>query len=538
MAGMSERAGWGRASFGARSALAVVLALGAAVLAVDVSEWRYVRVDLSASGRNTLDPAVLDVIDKLPEPLVVDVFFLPLASPYDGVSREAQGRMLELLSVALQARRGQIEVREHRPGDFEESSERLRELGIEGENLIVFSCGERRAELSLFSEVAIVDWGNPSPDHVGYLTERGIPGVVNPRTYSFAPHRPARLSEFRGEEAFTAALLKVSSGRAPKVYFARGHGEPSLQGAFETDTELSRLRSALERDGFAVAEWDPSQKPAVPEDCEVLALIGARQPYSPRTSQAVQDFVGGGGRALLAPDKTELEQEISGGIVDLLRGFGILTRPGVVCQPVVSETGDRIERLSQCALLLIDEGGMQASHELTEPLRRRGRRLQFRLSLSFEGSRQTESGLVLPLVTSPRDSWRDLPDPNGRYDFLCDPRKGETRERAALVCVAELRASTPSDGGAVRRGRVLGVASALFFENVDFAMNRDFWLNAFNWLTERDYRIAVSPLDRGESRLDLERGRARPILFYTLALGLPGLCAFLCAFLWLRRRTG
>ncbi len=547
MAGLSSRHRWARASIGARSLLAALLAVGGAVLAVDVADWRFWRVDLSASGRNTLDPAVLDVLDQLPEPVVVDVFFRELLRPYDRVSREAQNRMLELLAVAANDRRDKLEVRTHDPARFELARERQRELGIEGENLVAFSCGERRAELTLFGDIAVVDWGNPPPQHLPYLASQGISGVVDPRQYPLeGSQRMPQLSEFRGEEAFVQSLLKVSAEGAPRVYFARGHGEPDLAGSLPGD--LAALRSALVRDGFEVLEWDPVGSPAVPSECEVLALIGARGPYEPEAARAVEEYLARGGRALFAPALSELEQGLAGGIVDLLRPLGIVARPGIVCQPVVGPSGEKLERMTECGLLLIGEHGLTSGHPLTEALRRRDRRIRFRECASFDESRQTESGLVLSLVYAPPDSWRDLPDEDGQYDYFCDPRRGEKRGRATLVSAKELRvpdpagspgspASPTSRGGAVERGRVLAVASAFFFGNQDFSWNRDFALNAFNWLAERDYRVSVSPLKRGESFLDLERGHARPVLTYVLLGALPGACALVGAVVFLRRRS-
>ncbi len=528
---MSAKNRWTRVSLGLRAALAAVLALGAAVLAIDLSDWRYVRVDLTARGSNTLDPAVLDVLDRLPEPVVIDAFLRPLANPYRAVFAEAEGRLLELLTILRNARRAQVEVRVHDPQDFEAIQERQRELGTEGTNKLVFSCGARRDELELFGELCTVDWGNPSEKLVRYLASQGIPGVIDPRSWQPGrPFQPAALQDFRGEELLVQALLKVSSGEAPRVCFAKGHGEPALDGSEPTD--LSRLRAALERDGFQVAEWDPLKQSAVPADCAVLALIGAQQPYQAATRAAVQAWTEAGGRVVAAPDISELNEERAGGIVELLSSFGIVTRPGIVCQPLLGFGGEKVDGNQQCAWLVIDERGLQPGHPLTEPLRMRGRRVQFTLSPSLGSGLASDAGVVLPLITWGSDSWRDLLP----YDFRFNPARGEARDRHWLAATNQLRATKAADGS-VKQGRVLAVASAFFFDNESIDVNRDFALNAFNWLAEREYRISVAPLEKSLSFLDFERSRAKPVLTYSLWLGLPGLCASIGLLVFLRRRS-
>jgi ABC transporter family protein len=528
---LSATGSWTRAAIGARAALAVVLALAAAVLLVDLAEWRYVRLDLTAKRSSTLDPAVLDVLDKLPEPVVIDVFLRPLARPYDAVFAECYERTMELLAIVRNARRQSLEVEIHDAQDFEGSQERLSELGTDGTNKLVLTCGGRSDEIELFGELCTVDWGTLNEELVRYLVSQGIPDVVDPRAFQpGGPYRPARLQEFNGEELLLQSLLKVSSGKAPRAYFAKGHGEPALDVAQPTD--LSRLRSVLERDGFEVHEWDPLTAPDVPAECDVLALIGPAQPYQAATREAVQRYAEAGGRVLAAPGIEEVEERRTGGLVELLAsGFGITTRPGRVCQPLIGYAGEKVDGNERCSWLVIDERGFQPGHPLTEPLRMRGRRVQFTLSASFEGGYASASGTILPLVSSPADSWRDL-EP---YDYRFDPSRGEARGRQALVTAKQLRASKQADGS-VRQGRVVAVASAYFFADQLLDVNRDFALNAFNWLAEREYRLAVRPLEKNLSFLDLERTRARPILAYTLWLGLPGLCAVLGLVVFLRRR--
>ena len=90
-----QRASMGRgtrAGYGLQVLAALALAVAAAVLATEVADWWYVRVDLSAGARNTVDPATLERLDHLADELEVHTFLRPLDSPYDAVSAQALRR--------------------------------------------------------------------------------------------------------------------------------------------------------------------------------------------------------------------------------------------------------------------------------------------------------------------------------------------------------------------------------------------------------------------------------------------------------------
>ena len=523
-----------RFSLGFRTVAASVLAAGAAVLSIGLTEHAYVRWDLSLSGRNTLDESVLDVIDQLPEPVVVDVFFRPLLAPYDRVCFEVYGRLSEVLAVAERSRRSRLEVRYHDAADIEDSQARQRELGVEGVNIVVFSTrGGQTSVQNLIGDVAVVDWGHPTPEGLHYLAKQGIYTGVDPRTVRPGVYKEARLSSFRGEEILAEGLLKVSSARKPLVLFSRGQGEPPLEGGEPTD--LSRLRSVLEQDGFEVKPWHPAEEPVLPA-CDVLALVGAGQAFPPGALETVRQFVKDGGRLIAAPSLGEVQRGEAGGIVELLHGYGMIAQPGIVCEPVVGVTGQQIWSAEECADLLVIERGLSASHPLTEPLRRRARHLRFFATNSFRRGGVEAGGILLDLVSSSPDSWLDFEVRPGQYDYSFDPR-AERRERRSLCMLAEFAALDSGDGGAVRKGRVLGVAGANFFSSALLADNRDFLLNAFNWMAEREYRLRVSPLPRGASKLDLVRGSAFPVLGWTLYVVLPGACIAVGALLAWRRRS-
>jgi hypothetical protein len=292
-----------RLAIGSRVLLAAVLAVAGALLAIDLADWRYVRVDVSTARRNSLDDTLQDVLARLPGPVTVDVFFRPLQPPYDLVSAEAQGRMLELLSVVHNARRNELDLRVHDLTRLEEAQARQAELGVEGVNLVVYAAGGRKAVQELFGEIAVVDWGSPTQADARYLNELGLLDEVDLRAWNPMRPRAAELVSFQGEEALAEGLLKVSSGASPHAYLTVGSGEPGI-GA-QTGA-LTVLEATLEGDGFEVATWNPLESPAIPADAAVIACIGARQPFPQGTIERLGEWVRSGGALLAAASRAAL----------------------------------------------------------------------------------------------------------------------------------------------------------------------------------------------------------------------------------------
>ncbi len=544
MVGVSEAKTFGRGTrvlFGLQVAVAVLLSVAVALLAMEVSDWSYLRIDLSADGRNTVDEATVELIEKLDDDLVIETFFRELVWPYDRVSGDAITRMedlLRLVATTLDSRGAvrlgdRVEVVYHDMTEAATAEQRMRELGVRGENLMVVRMGGRKAVVHLFGGICAVDWGNPTLDQIQYLNERGIPNVVDPRTWRDGKFEPATLTLFRGEEALAEAIAKVSAGTAPRAYFSAGQGERDPGGT--TTSAVSALREELQRDGFACRSWNPAEDGRVPEDCELLVIAAPRDAFRPEHLAYVSTYLAGGGRVVAALGIDYPEGE--GTLASFLAAHGIRPARGVVCETVTDQFGNQVEGAPQCAVLLVGAEGMAANHPITEPLRRRNRRVVLSNTPSFDVGASPQGGQLLGLLHSGPRSWRDRPRPgNGGYNHALDPSEQPPR-RFTLAAVAQFRADALLPDGQVRQARLLAVASGAALSNGYFAPNRDFVMNAFNWMVERDYRVNVTPRSASAARLDVTRGSELAILTWVLWLVLPALCmAIGGAVAWRRKR--
>jgi hypothetical protein len=512
---------------------AAVLACAAAVLAISITETRYVRYDLTRSKRNTVDAAIADILAGAPDDVEFDLFYRDLAPPFDRVTADAQQLMRDLLLRAVQSDRGRVRYTLHDVRDLSASRARQQELGVQGSNLIVVSCGERRAVLHLFRDVVRVAWGNPTRDQLRYLVEQGVQDPVDERSWNPDPgaFRPASIAEFVGDEALAVALLRVTAGEAPLVLFTTGHGEGSSEAQEASPLHYGLLRAGLELEGYRTGTYDPAAGEPPPDDAAVLVMLGPDQPLRPEELERLRAFVRGGGRLLAAPAVEELVRPGGGGVSDLLREYGMDLVPGIVCRSISSPSGSLVDGHPACADVLVDSTGFSASHPVTEPLRRAGRRVRVVQGATFDRGQPPAGALLHTLLSTPRDVWRDLPANDFRFD-----RGAEQRGRFALVMALEFGAGA-GDGAGARSGQVLGIAAAHLASNDLFPYNRDLFVAAIDHLAERDHRVRLTRPDPRLSFLDVSRGSARGVLTWTLLFGLPGLLLLAGAVVTWRRRV-
>lgn len=511
-----------RLSIALQVAALVLLCAGAAGLVTWLSgrPGMHLRVDLTATGRNTLDPVLASILADLPETAEVEVFFRigALPEPLRAAAAEAQTRMSELLFVARNEFPARLRVVEHDMRDVTRAGARLSELGVQADNVVVVSVGERRAVLHLLRDLALLSAGDPA---------RRI--------------APA-LESFLGDRALGEALLSVSRGERMKIYFAHGSGE---RDPYDAGTGgLNDLRAALSADGFEVAWWEPGTPPNVPEDCGVLAVVDPKQAYTGEVLAAVQAWVERGGRLFVAPSRDDALAAQAGSTTQLLRAFGIEVVEGFVAQFKPNALGSFVDGSQECAFLFVPAEGISARHPASEPLARLGWSLRgLPLARAFARGSAPEGATVESLVQSTGETWRDLPDARGMYDW----RHERTRERPgpfSLVQASEfpppalVTVAPPSANGVAERprSRVLAFGSPDGLGNGALATSRDLVLNAFNWLAARDWRLNVRPRDPDRRRLDLENTTALAQVQRVAFLGLPGVFALIGIVVALRRR--
>lgn len=533
-----------RLGLGLQVCLAIALACGAALLLGWLASQPGLRqrVDLTAGGENTLDPALTGILDQLPdgEPVRFDVFFRPLEQPLRELSIEVVERSYRILMLMNEGWPRRIEVVNHDLRDQAREAQthaRMLELDVRELPCLVVSQGPRKVILHLLGDLAEFDLGNP-------------PGGAG-------PYIPPRLVRFRAEEAVTRAILRVTQGEQPLVLFSTGHGEREIYGP-EPDS-MGRLHSALVEDGFRVRWWNPGEQGEIPGDAAVLAIVGPTEPFAGRELDWVRDFLDRGGRVLAVPPQPT--PPARGNLHEVLNDYGVALGAGMVMNPVPGVAGRPTDGVPEVVALTLPATQMDSSHPITAPLRRADRRVRAMLTgylvrhvpprdrvADGQATRTVPPrGVVIEnLLASSAFSWADawrLGEAGGGYDFVWQ-NEGPDAEPAGPFSLAMAVAFTPPRPGYAPLGavperpesRLVVLGGPSLLANVLFDTNRDLLLNAFNWLASREFRVSISARDPEARRLELGVGRRVSWIQGVVVVGLPLLCLLLGLFTWRVRR--
>lgn len=513
-------------------ALTLALALAAVLLVDWLSEQPALRArgDLTLDDRNTLKPQTLEVLERLPLDVTIDVFFTgrALEGTLEGVGFEAQEHTRRTIRLLQEAAGGKIATESHdlleKAGTQTRAMARLRELSIrevEPGGIVVVSAGASHQVLHLRGDLCDIDPGVP------------------PGTYQQA--RAPRLVALRAEEALVSALHKVSSQTKPKTLFSVGHGE--LDTASTDPGGAAQFRKALEADGFEVDVWNLAKDGRIPDACQVFFVLGPEQPLAQPEIEELARFVESGGRLVLAPsDKNDFDG--FGSVASLAVRFGIhVSMRGLVAQKVPQANGELLDGLEACGYTVVWSDGMAAQNPTTEALRRAGRSIvvPFTRTLARADTFPPGANLV-PILRTDGETWFDLADRTRKdvHDWIRNA--GEEQGPFAVAMQSIFPASEPvpserSGSGGRPETRVCAIGSSAAFANWVAEPNRDFLLNVCNWISAREYRVHVDPTSPQARRLELMKVGALSRIQVVAVWLVPGLC--LCLGLltaWRRRR--
>ena len=203
--------------------------------------WRY---DLTQQRRYSLSPETLAYLRTLSSPVKIVVTLTSSSENIDTaqVYTDISSLLREYTYATENDPARQVTVQYL---DVYKNRREADQLGIDQPDAIVLICGDRRRTVTL-GEI--------------YRLEKGV--------------RKA----FRGEQAFTAAILDVSNPGKKKIYFLTGHGELNPEDV-DPVRGLSMLRDELRARNFDVDRLELSAT-KIPADAALLVAVAPQGRYS------------------------------------------------------------------------------------------------------------------------------------------------------------------------------------------------------------------------------------------------------------------
>jgi ABC-type uncharacterized transport system involved in gliding motility auxiliary subunit len=483
-----------------RYTISGVVAVGLVIALTVMANWlagrRYIRADWTSTQLYTLSDKTENILSDLGEEIRIIVFMTAETSMYDQVHE-----LLERYKAASD----KITVEFIDPDKEPLKTRQLAEqFGVQVADTVVFVFGDRTKYVT--------------SDQISEMDYSGM-------QYGQGPTMRA----FKGEEQFTSAILSLVAPEVPKVYFVTGHGEASTATAAggAGDRGLSVLTQALKRDNMDTADVSLLSG-EVPEDADVIAIIGPTRAYTEPEITALGEFLDRGGRMLVALDPlidtdgtmrwTRLEA--------LLAGRGVIVHDDLVVDP-----SRRLPFYDLSAVYLEDFG----DHPVTQGLE--GFAVLFTVARSLEAD--DDSARVL--VQTSDEGWgetnlgmllRGEPVAVDEDDHPGPAAVGVAVER--LMDIGEDVLAETDDNESYRLV-VFGDSDFLTDLDIANAGNAILATNAFNWLVAREDLVGIPPRDVEQVSLFLTRQQMRNLGLLVL-IAMPGAAIIAGILVWRRRR--
>lgn len=331
------------------------------------------------------------------------------------------------------------------------------------------------------------------------------------------------MKAFKGEEAFTSAILAVAEDRPARIYFASGHGEGSIDSA-ERGRGFADAKQLLERDNLTVATWESLGKGEVPADANALVVAGPRTALLEPEGAAVAKYLAAGGGVLLLLDPVlpgPGAPAADFGLGALLTGNGIRLGSDIVVDPAN-------------ALPLVGAETVFANRYGTHPIVRAiaAEGLPVILPLARSVTKGENAASVTMLVETSADGWGETSLSDLESELKKDPA-----DVAGPVSLAVAAGALESEKAPAKKGRLVVVGNSRFAASgsLGSAGNANLFLNAIHWLTGAEKRIGIAPKTPEQASLSLTAAQVRRISLFTI-LGLPAMAVVLGIWVWYRRR--
>jgi ABC-type uncharacterized transport system involved in gliding motility auxiliary subunit len=266
------------------------------------------------------------------------------------------------------------------------------------------------------------------------------------------------------------------------------------------------------------------QEGHVPEDTAVLVIAGPDRPLLPEEQDAIDVYLGGGGKTLLL-----LDPDNRAGMDDFLARWGLRLGTGVVV--------DTLSRLfgGDFTTPIVTT---YPPHEITQ-----GFNLAtfFALAAPIEFDPAKDKEVTFqPLAQTSSNSWAETNPTAGELKFEPGADRPGPVTLAAIVTPRHSANTDPLDETAAAPGggaalAVFGDADFASNSHINFSGNLDLFLNTVSWLTQEKDLISIRPKEARFAPLFLSSTQGKIVMYVSLIVA-PATVFLGGLIIWRRRR--
>jgi hypothetical protein len=484
-----------RLVIGANVLVQILAVLALVVMANWLTARHYLRFDWTKSGYYKLSEKTRQLVGSLKEPLDV-VVFLPESGRQEYVQKVLED-VRNLLKEFQFYGKDKLRVEYVDPQrDLVRAQQLVTQYNLDSPDVVIFANGTRHKYIRL-DEMVDLDRGPEMTDE-------------------------PRVKAFKAEGLFLAAIQTVTEEAPPKVYFLTGHGERDPED-FDQANGYSEIARYIKRDNITVEKWNLQEKQALPTDAGAIVIAGPRKAFSQMELGALDLYLKNKGRLLIM-----LDPRTQTGLEAFLQRWGVQVDDDLA----MSKAGV----LLGTELLNVNAVGTDyAPHPITAKLA--DTNTEFPYARSIHRLQQPAGGTadqprVTELVRASPEYWGET-NPDTQHAAF----NPATDIAGPLPLAVAVETSKPQ-GVNVDIGvtRMVVVGTSRFVDNSDLAGgNLDFFMNALNWLLQREQLVAVGPKTPEEFRLAMSPNQQMAV--YVLVMGgMPLAVAIIGLMVWLGRR--
>lgn len=337
------------------------------------------------------------------------------------------------------------------------------------------------------------------------------------------------------EEEVTGALIRALKSGEHNACFVTGSGEHSIDDSDRAG--YSAVKESLERNNYkarsisllrpaaaapaATAGAAPAPgKIEVPKDCTVLVVAGPQHDYVQPETDAIKEYVEGGGHALILLDppinlgRNPIDENTT--MAALLQTWGVTVDKDLVLD--TSGIGQVFGLGPEVPLVASYE-----SHPIVNQMKDVATAFPLSRSLDVKNADKTTVSKIIATSDS-SVATTDLSSSNIRLD----PKK-DKKGPLTLAAAGTYNSATP--------GRFVVVGGSLWLGNnfIRFNGNRDLFLNMINWLTSDEDLISIRPKAPEDRPLNMSPQKVGMVYWLSIYIFPLAVVAFGLVTWWKRR---